>query len=283
MLRVFFGQHKCASQWVTLVIERICNELGWKSVYAYEKVRTEHGGLRALINDENPDFLIIPESNVELVGEIDRPFQGFHVIRDPRDIVVSGYFSHKGSHLLSPAGVTMEHREKLQTLPKKAGMDLEIATLAQIPLSNIYKWDYHHPSILETKFMEITQAPLEEFTRIMVFMDMIEEKNDRLFGMKCFYNRLVKKAGMRAMRMRTEKYSVHQLESTLEQLSFGNLKKGKLKSLGQKTDHYRKGMSGDWRDHLTPQQEEEIDRLFPDIFTKLGFADQSEHVPTSTS
>jgi hypothetical protein len=118
MLRVFFGQHKCASQWVTLVIERICNELGWKSVYAYEKVRTEHGGLRALINDENPDFLIIPESNVELVGEIDRPFQGFHVIRDPRDIVVSGYFSHKGSHLLSPAGVTMEHREKLQTLPK---------------------------------------------------------------------------------------------------------------------------------------------------------------------
>ncbi|MBK8580930.1 MAG: sulfotransferase domain-containing protein [Flavobacteriales bacterium] len=275
MLRVFFGQHKCASQWATLVIERICNEIGWRSLTAYGVLIREHGGLRALLQHEKPDFLIIPESNAELIKEIDQPFRGLHIIRDPRDIIVSGYFSHKKPHPLSPKGVTVEHREKLQTLPEEGGIDLEIATLGRIPLSNLYHWDYENPWILETEFKRITNAPFEEFSRILEFMEMIGEKNDSLFAAQCFYNRAVKKAGVKAMQIRSEKYARHQLRKSLDELSFANLKKGGLKRLGQKTDHYRKGKSGDWQDHLSLRQEEEITRIFPGIFEKLGYGSSS--------
>lgn len=271
MLRIFFGQHKCASQWTTLLIERMCNELGWRCLSAYGTLIREHGGLKALIEHEKPDFLIIPESNVELLKEIEQSFRGLHIIRDPRDIIVSGYFSHMKSHPLSPQGVTLAHREKLQTLPKEDGIDLEITTLGRIPLRNLYEWDYSNPSIREIEFKQITDAPFQEFTKILEFMELLEKKNDLLFNVQCFYNRVVKKLGLDALRLRSEKYSAHQLCKSLEQLSFANLKKGRLKRLGQKAAHYRKGKTGDWKDHLTPRQEDEITRIFPGIFDKLGY------------
>ncbi len=282
MIRVFFGQHKCASQWVTLLIERMCNELGWKSVCAYEEVVRAHGGLRALIEQEKPDFLIIPESTVEKANEIGESYRGFHIVRDPRDIVVSGYFSHMKSHPLSKEGLTPEHREQLRTLPMEAGIDLEIATLSRIPLRNLYQWEYDKPWIHETEFDRVTKAPLQEFTRILEFMEMTGEKNNLLFSMQCYYNRVVRKIGLNVLRIRSETYSIHRMGRILKVLSFTNLKKGRMKRLGQKTDHYRKGKTGDWRAHLTKQQEEEISRIFPGILEKLGYeATIPDDAPTS--
>lgn len=253
----------------------MCNELGWKCLSAYRVLINEHGSLRALIEREKPDFLIIPESNMELIKEIDQPFRGFHIIRDPRDIIVSGYFSHMKSHALSSHGVTLEHRQKLQALSKEQGIDLEIATLGRIPLSNLYQWDYGNPSIHETEFKQITNDPIQEFTRIFAFMEMLEEKNDLIFTVQCLYNRAMKKIGLKTMQIRSERYSAHQLRKTLEQLSFANLKRGRLRRLGQKAAHYRKGKSGDWKNHMTAQQEDEINRVFPGIIGKLGYDDSS--------
>ncbi|HRN36219.1 MAG TPA: hypothetical protein PLL18_04835, partial [Flavobacteriales bacterium] len=147
---------------MVLLIERMCNELGWTCTVAYRARIDAHGGLRQLIENEKPDFLIIPEADVGQVAEIPVPFQGFHVSRDPRDIVVSGYFSHLKVHALvnDPSmGVTAEHRRMLQELPKTDGLDLEIASIARIPLRHLHEWNYADPRILESRFEVLIASP----------------------------------------------------------------------------------------------------------------------------
>lgn len=272
MLRVFFGQHKCASKWVTLLIERICNEMGWKSCIAYRARINGHGSLERLLQHEQPDFLIIPESDHGMLQEIQGPFKGFHVIRDPRDLVVSGYFSHLKVHELTSdisQGVTAGHREQLQALPKDQGLDLEIATIARVPLQHLYEWDYRDPRIWEVKFEQLTTDPHKEFSSILSFLAMEEPKNDLLFAMQCYTNRLLKRAGL--PRFRAHHYSRMQMRKTLRDLSFENLRSGRPWWLNQKGAHYREGKAGNWREHLDARHEQAIVDAFPGILENLGY------------
>lgn len=50
-----------------------------------------------------------------------RDYRGFHVIRDPRDVGVSGYFSHLHSHPIGDWYELAEHRRELQSLPRHEG------------------------------------------------------------------------------------------------------------------------------------------------------------------
>lgn len=274
MLRVFFGRHKSASTWATLIIERLCNELAWKCVTAYKIVIDEHGSLAALIEKEKPDFLIIPEADAGQIEQLPASFRGFHITRDPRDLIVSGYFSHLKVHALvdSPEiGVTAEHRAKLQSLSKEEGIDLEIATIGRIPLQHLYEWDYDDPRIMEVKFEELTKTPYASFERVFGFLEILAPDAGTAFGARCLYNRLIRKAGLGGLRIPADRYTHKQLRKTLDDLSFENLKRGKPWWLHQNKAHYRKGKAGNWKEHLSERQEREIFSLFPGMMEKLGY------------
>ena len=273
MLRIFFGNHKCASQWTTLIIERVCNEMAWKSFCAYQDEINKHGSLQQLIDKEKPDFLIIPESSKERIAEIKTDFFGFHIARDPRDIIVSCYFSHKKSHKISNYIPTLAHRKKLQELPKKEGIDYEIS-ISKVFIENLYNWEYDYPNIVETKFEKITDSPQEEFENIFDFLGLFETKNNPLFSLMCYYNRVLQKLKIKKMGIRLTSYSKNQLAKTLKELSFQSLKKGETIGLGDTSNHYRKGVSGDWKNHLTPEQEQTIVAFFPDVLQKLNYTDE---------
>lgn len=273
MLKVFFGHHKCASQWIALVIERVCNEMALKSFCAYQDEINKYGSLQSLIDKEKPDFLIIPESNKDRIKEIKMDFLGFHTVRDPRDIIVSCYFSHKKSHKISNYIPTIEHRNKLQQLPKKEGIDYEI-TISKVFIENLYNWEYNNPNILETKFEKITSSPQEEFEKIFNFLGFFEIKETILLSLICYYNRMLRKLKINKWTIRLTNYSKSQLQKTLKDLSFQSLKKGKFIGLGNTSNHYRKGVSGDWKNHLTPEQEQTILAFFPEILQKLNYTDE---------
>ncbi len=270
MLKVFFGHHKCASQWITLVIERICNELGLKSVCAFQYTIDNYGSLQKLIDIERPDFLILPESNHKRTQEIQVEYKGFHIIRDPRDIIVSCYFSHKKSHKISRFIPTAEHRERLQSLPKQEGLDYEIS-ISKVFIENLYEWNYNYNNIFESKFEIITNSPKNELINIFSFLDFFEENTSKLFSLLCYFNRIMQKLRLNFLKIRLEKYTTKQLERTLNDLSFESLKAGTNKGLGKTSSHYRKGSSGDWKNHLTDEQEKKILNYFPNILKKLGY------------
>lgn len=270
MLRVFFGHHKCASQWVTLVIERMCNELGWKSVCAFQYTIDKYGSLQKFIDEEKPDFLILPESTHERTLEIKVDYKGFHIIRDPRDIIVSCYFSHKKSHKISRFIPTAEHREKLQLLSKEEGLDYEIS-ISKVFIENIYEWNYNYDNIFESKFEIITNSPKSELVNIYSFLDLLEENTSIVFSLMCYFNRVMQKLKINFFKIKLKKYTGEQLEKTLNELSFESLKAGKNKGLGKTSSHYRQGSSGDWMNHLSDEQEKKILNYFPNILDKLGY------------
>lgn len=270
MLRVFFGHHKCASQWVTLIIERICNEMGLKSICAYQDTINKYGSLQHLLEIEKPDFLILPESNHNRTLEIKSEYLGFHIIRDPRDIIVSCYFSHKKSHKISNYIPTLEHREKLNVLPKKEGLDFEFS-ISHVFIENLYHWKYNYSNIYETKFEILTQYPEQEFYKILSFLDMLEDKENFVKGLIYDFNRFFKKMQLNPFIIRLNKYNKNQLNKIIKQLSFANLKTEKNKNLGKTTSHYRKGESGDWKNHLDATQEKMILDFFPNILEKLKY------------
>jgi hypothetical protein len=278
-LRIFFGQHKCASTWATLLLERICHELGWKCTVAYARMRAAYSDLQALIDHERPDILVIPESRVEMVGQVRTPFKGFHISRDPRDIIVSAYFSHRGSHALSEDGVTPEYRDLLRTLPKEQGLDHEIAHLGGIPLGCLQEWKYDDPRILELHFAHLTANPLLWFSRILVHLDMLGSHEPASFRMQCLYNRAVRKLHLLPLRIRARAYTEQQLARSLDDLSFARLQADRMAANGLDGSHYRSGKSGDWRNHLNARQAAVIEQLYPGLTAKMEALFQKEQHP----
>jgi hypothetical protein len=97
-IRAYFGHHKAASKWATAILDDLAASLGLRTLTIYGSC-DGHGypSLGAAVADTSPDLLI--DSNAwQVDADSLGPVGGFHMIRDPRDMIVSGYFSHRYSH-----------------------------------------------------------------------------------------------------------------------------------------------------------------------------------------
>ena len=98
--------------------------------------------------------------------------KGFHVIRDPRDVIVSGYFSHKYTHSIGKWEQLKVHRENLLILDESKGMLKEIE-FSSLFINQIKNWNYNDPRILEIKYEDIIRNPLGEFLKIFDYLDIL--------------------------------------------------------------------------------------------------------------
>jgi hypothetical protein len=119
MLRVYFGHHKCASQYIKAVFlratallgmtpSRVDNfaaelPLGYHTREPYVTLLAEH---RARLLNDPAAVVCLTNGDAEAVAVLEQrgEYRGFHVIRDPRDVVVSAYFSHLYSHPIRSDG-----------------------------------------------------------------------------------------------------------------------------------------------------------------------------------
>ena len=85
-LLCYFGHHKAASSSIVSILKAICAEAGWKTG-SYNNSEMFNNNLKATVEKENIDFLLYRSVDYSYVGKLNN-FKGFHVIRDPRDIVV---------------------------------------------------------------------------------------------------------------------------------------------------------------------------------------------------
>src|SRR5258708_5775409 len=161
-----FGHHKCATEWMTSILTQLCDALGLKTYLTHWPLRLPLGyerevcfagqikAARLHCASADFDFLISLNSDVELVRAIvERGFRGFHVIRDPRDIITSGYFSHLATHHVHPDRNPwlLDHRKRLQALDQEEGFLLELDYAATY-MERLAHWDYANPNVFETRF-----------------------------------------------------------------------------------------------------------------------------------
>jgi hypothetical protein len=175
--------------------------------------------------------------------------RGFHVIRDPRDILVSMYFSHKNTHVVSDprAGEILRNRELLSEIDKQEGLRylMEHSGYFGRVMREIASWDYARENFYEVKFETLTMQPLTEFDKIFDFLGLPVEESV--------------------------------LEDIIERNSFGAMKKRwNEKHPGKKSSHYRKGKSGDWQNHLKGTTREMFKDRYGDLLIRLDYEPDKE-------
>lgn len=109
--------------------------------------------------DNDTDIWIQWHSYVDFT-KINVPYIGVHSIRDPRDVIISGYFYHmrcSEEWVLKPRKDlgNKSYQEYLQGLAFKEGVLFEMNNSAKRTINNIMNWDYGNPNIIEIRMEEI--------------------------------------------------------------------------------------------------------------------------------
>ena len=168
--------------------------------------------------------------------------KAFFVLRDPRDIVVSWYFSTKHSHVSS--GSILEFRQKLERLSFADGLKYSIDILAGFGLfEGQLSWcidgarDDSVKVLRYEAFADNNEAFLRELFELLG-IDMPENEFLKLLARHSF-----------------EKYS-----------------KGRAVGVEDKYSHYRKGKPGDWREHFDDSVSGHMDNVTGRLIEVLGYA-----------
>ena len=288
MRYAYFGHHKCASTWIDTIIKEVVKEHGYEyRGFVDHETPQGRGPLTdysATVRRKDLASYVVAEG-IEVVSclaadhaqvEALQPSKGVHVIRDPRDIIVSGYFSHKHSHPVGHLAHMAAHREHLQEVSKEEGLLLEMDYAASA-LQDMAAWDYENPDILELKMEELTAKPYKGFLQIFSHFGLLDEEGgySLLHRLKVFMqiltNRVSLKRRMPLNVRRTMPVSAGLLLDRVYDNRFEKKAKGRGKGEADVKSHYRKGKAGDWQNHFTKQHVEAFEERFDNIVHTLGY------------
>jgi hypothetical protein len=179
---------------------------------------------------------------------IPRPdrYRAFFVLRDPRDVVVSSYFSTRNSH--TPMGDVPAVRKVLQEKPFKEGLLYVISRLAEKgTFRSLRSW---------------ATAPSAQAVRLVRYEDLTgEQQTDEV-------DRLMRHCGI--------VLPSSDLAVLLSRYSFSRMRTDRAGA--GSTSHYRKGKPGDWRNHFDDDVYEAFAAATGDLVEVLGYParDQGE-------
>jgi len=233
------------------------------------------GSLRRWVAQEDVEFLAYTNAEIDDVKDLP-PHRGFHVVRDPRDVLVSAYFSHRNSHPTDQWPELEEHREALQSLSKEDGLLKEVEFSRRF-LTAMKQWDYDQDHILEVKMEDLTATPHEQFRRIFRHLDLYGENPGLLEKAMHYGNRGIYKLHhelpVPLPGRLTKRDALHSdvLDSILEAHRFEKLTGGRSKGEADPESHLRKGEPGDWVNHFTERVEQKFQAEYGDIVERLGY------------
>lgn len=272
MLFCYFGHHKAATTFIGQhIVQRVAGHLGLRSDLVHSPV-TFNYDLNHFITDQGTKFLLYINAQDHFVNQIQEPVKGFHVIRDPRDCIVSAYYSHRKSHPVDGWPELVEHRNNLQSLTTEEGLLAEITFSFQLltdgiplsPLVSMGDWNYKRPNILELKYEDMINNSDAFFLQIFQFLGLLSSDRVEAFG------RVAKKV-IRNRNLYTPTIGRSNLAHIISANSFSTLSDGRLPGAQNTASHYRKGIAGDHKELFTPKVKEKFIDTYPGLLQKLGY------------
>lgn len=278
-LLTYFGHHKAASTWAVSIIKQVCQNIGLKHI-CVESEKVFDFDLKKFVERKKPDFLSYTNAEFNHIKNLEN-FKGFHIIRDPRDIVVSAYFSHLHSHPTDKWTKLIEHRNKLENSSKDEGLLLEME-FRKNQFDAMYNWDYSLSNVYDIRMEDLVINPYKNFLDIFEFLGIVDESE---FGLKArssqlatmTINRLSQKSKVLIpFRFGANKIPVESLLGIIYKHEFSKLAGGR--NLGEENvkSHYRKGVSGDWRNHFKEEHIKLFKEKYNDLLIKLGYESDSD-------
>lgn len=226
---------KTGSQWIKAVLNdpRIRKKTG---LIVYPQHRYEWDEFQKKFPRKTfvPGLYLSYQSYEEIVKP--NNYKTIYVYRDPRDLIVSWYYSMKYSHGLM--GKVYKHRSNLEKLNDEDGISYCIKHF-QLKLSFMKDWflNCKDENVIFVKFEDLTANPVNEFSAIF------------------------------------ERCNIEITESELKRV-LGNYTKEKMrernKKNGGKVSHYRKGGKS-WEELFTEKHHSLFKRVNGDIVNLLGY------------
>lgn len=246
-LIVHGSHHKVGTTWMSKVLRGLAEPLG------LELYSGPQDGLPG-----SADIFIENHSRFDL----DRlpPFRGSHLIRDPRDVVISAYHYHLWTtekwanipmgrlpevtkerwRLIEPerhAGLT--YREYLNTLDPEEGLATEMKRSVYTFLREVTSWNYDDPRFIELRYEDLVQDERGWFARVFEHYGLNEEAT---------------RIGMEAV----------------EAASFRNRTRREPGQVAERS-HLRVGKAGQWKTEFTPAHVRLCKELFGEALIQLGY------------
>lgn len=278
-LLVYFGHHKAGSSSIVSIISSVCAEMCLKRG-AYQKgaynVQEKSGySLENFVKENKVDFAIYRNADSQHIKNLTN-YRGFHVVRDPRDILVSAYFSHLYSHPTENWDELNIYRKKLQTLSKEEGILAEME-FSRINFERMYNWNYSLTNVLELKMEDLFADSHNQFARIFDFLGILDSssKNQNIElntkAIKIVNRMHIKTKGLFPIKFKRDKILAKNLAEIISENSFSKKAQGRQKGQENTKQHYRKGIRGDWKNHLSPKHIKLFKDNYNDLILKLGY------------
>jgi hypothetical protein len=181
--------------------------------------------------------LFFPRARFDAIPKPDG-YRAFYVFRDPRDMVVSSYFSTRRSH--APMGDVLQVRKVLEAKPKKEGMLYLVDHLAKKgTFKGLRSW---------------ATAPEEDTVRLFRYEDLTGDRQAEEM------DRLMRHCGI--------VIPPAEMATLMSRYSFAEMNS---RTGAGSVSHYRKGQAGDWRNHFDDDIYEAFARATGDLVERLGY------------
>jgi hypothetical protein len=265
--------------WWNRIFSDACSRLGLKFKPVYDAQGFDNN-LQRFAQQQEIDFLSHGNADMAHISDLGE-HRGVHIVRDPRDIAVSAYFSHLHSHSTKKWSDLEDYRQKLQGLSKDEGLAVEIEN-RQTEFRQIESWDYNQPNILEIKFEDMAQSSYDLVIRVFQHYGLIDESAYRMrHRLKELTFHIVdgigRSAGRRLTRkLRPDTLSGAEILGIAWRHRFQSLAGGRKQGDENIKSHFRKGRPGDWVNHFTESHRALFKDLYPHVLEKLGYESSSE-------
>ena len=166
-------------------------------------------------------------------------YRAFYITRDPRDVIISSYFSLRYSHAKSNSYIETRRKE-LAELSEPDGIMKTIRELARFISEIMLQWK---------------QAESDR-VRIFAFEDVFGPRQEAVLADILHHCRLPLAEG--DIRALTQKYAFDRIS-------------GRKQGEEDRKNHYRKGISGDWQNYFSPEHRLICKQLAGEFLVGLGY------------
>lgn len=222
--------HKTGTVWLIRVLQGVADHYGLR----FQNLRGAHpspGTNIALQHDSQVDLATLPD------------FRGSHMIRDPRDVVVSAYFFHLWTneawvHAPSPEYGGLSYQAHLRSLSQEDGLLEEIRHSMPV-IDEMTRWNYEDPRFLELRYEDAIADEVGLFSALF-----------RHYG---FHDAAAETSTAIAHRFGFERVAGRRVGETRER------------------DHLRSGRPGQWRVVFVDTHKSLFQELAGDALIALGY------------
>ncbi len=269
----FCSHHKCATKWFLRYFRFGCRRLGWTLENIDNQSRRFEGDPKIFCAARKVDFLFYSNALYEDVATMGIPI--VHLVRDPRDILVSGYHSHRDSHETDHWPELMDYRKQLRACNETQGLRLELDFSEQF-LRPMDGWPLDHGSLATFYYEDFASRPFDTVVAMLDHFQIIGDRGEVAPPLFSSLNGLISYGLQRARiasasPIRRKRIAASEWLGEAYDIRFSRLKAA-TGSTGGPQGHYRTGGHGQWRASLQGDLLDAFEMKYGHLVEQYGYA-----------